>query len=56
MIESISRVDDVLLAFVSAINNLTDEKKKDLKNPLIWLREGVRFIVTIPISLLYWSG
>lgn len=56
VIESINIVDDALLTFVGAIGDVLDEAKKDLKNPLIWLREGVRFIVTSPISLMYWSG
>ncbi|PNQ84112.1 hypothetical protein C1T20_19295 [Paenibacillus polymyxa] len=56
VIESISMVDDALLTYVGAISDALDEVKKDSKNPLIWLREGVRFIVTSPISLMYWSG
>jgi hypothetical protein len=54
--ETISMIDDMLLTFIGAADNLVDEAQKELKNPLIWLREGVRFIVTSPISLMYWSG
>lgn len=56
VLESISMVDDALLTYVGAMSNYLDGTKRGLKNPLIWLREGVRFIVTSPISLLYWSG
>lgn len=27
-----------------------------LKNPLVWLREGIRIIVGFPIYFLYWTG
>ncbi|QGG57901.1 hypothetical protein [Paenibacillus sp. B01] len=56
VIESINIVDDALITFVGAMGNYKDEVNKQLKNPLIWLREGVRFVVTSPISLFYWSG
>ncbi|WP_144506468.1 hypothetical protein [Bacillus mycoides] len=34
------------------------EKKvrKEIRNPFILLKEGVQFIVTLPIALMYWTG
>jgi len=54
--EVISTIDDVLLTFIGAAEGWVNEAQKEVKNPLIWLREGVRFVVTSPISLMYWSG
>lgn len=28
----------------------------NMKNPLVLLREGVQFFVTLPIMFLYWTG
>ncbi|GAB6928875.1 hypothetical protein JCM10914A_28580 [Paenibacillus sp. JCM 10914] len=54
--ETIRMIDDMLLTFIGAADNWVNEAQKELKNPLIWLREGVRFVVTSPVSLMYWSG
>ena len=54
--ELIEAVDDVLLNYIGALNVKEESIKKLMKNPLIWLREGVRWIITSPISLMYWSG
>lgn len=51
-----SMVDDSLLRYAGARETLLEIAQKEARNPLIWLREGVRFIVTSPISLFYWSG
>ncbi|MGG3269864.1 hypothetical protein ABEP16_13205 [Priestia aryabhattai] len=54
--ESASMIDDVLITYIGVLN--TQQKKLiiEIKNPFILLREGVRLIVTSPISLIYWSG
>lgn len=54
--ETINMIDEVLLTYIGAQSDTVKDAKKELRNPLIWLREGVRFIVTSPISLFYWSG
>ena len=39
--------------------SLMEQKKplvQQLCNPLAWLQQGMQFMVTLPISLLYWSG
>lgn len=48
--------DDVLLTYSGYLENASAEVKNELKNPLIWFREGIQFIITLPISLIYWSG
>ncbi|AXY07625.1 hypothetical protein CUC43_12560 [Bacillus thuringiensis LM1212] len=30
--------------------------RKEIRNPFILLKEGVQFIVTLPIALMYWTG
>ncbi|MEC0106894.1 hypothetical protein P4H27_08080 [Paenibacillus taichungensis] len=54
--ETVRMIEEVLLTYIGAQSNIVEDAKKELRNPLIWLREGVRFIVTSPISLFYWSG
>lgn len=54
--KEISVIDDMLLTYIGAQDNHVNNKVKEMKNPIIWLREGVRIIVTLPISIMYWSG
>lgn len=38
-------------------SNLQYEKLvKSLKNPFVWIREGIRLIIEFPIFFLYWTG
>lgn len=54
--ELIMLQDDVLLTYSGHLENASSNIKNELKNPLIWFREGIQFIITLPISLFYWSG
>lgn len=49
-------IDDLILTYLGALDCIIDINIKEMKNPLIWLREGFRALVTLPISLIYWSG
>lgn len=49
-------IDDTLLTYIGGLNSEYDQGLSEVKNALIWLREGIRTIVVIPISLMYWSG
>lgn len=49
-------IDDTLLTYIGELDSEYEEVFLEVKNPLIWLREGVRAIVVLPISLMYWSG
>lgn len=51
-----SMIDDVLLRHIGELEHRFEDTKSQLKNPFIWLREGVQFFVHLPILLLYWSG
>lgn len=52
----LTMIDDVLLRYIGRLENRLEDVRAQLKNPFIWLREGVQFFVQIPILLLYWSG
>ncbi|MED1420444.1 hypothetical protein [Bacillus smithii] len=54
--EAIGRIDDVLLSYFGYLETQSENKLKAIKNPLNWFREGVQFIVTLPLLLIYWSG
>jgi hypothetical protein len=48
--------DDAMLRGIGTIEQRGRELEAERRNPLIWLREGVRFVATLPIRLLLWSG
>lgn len=46
--------DDALLRGMGTIEQRGRELETERRNPLIWLREGVRFVATLPIRLFLW--
>ncbi|PYI49942.1 hypothetical protein DLM86_31460, partial [Paenibacillus flagellatus] len=48
--------DEVLLRYLGVLDKRYKHAVNNIKNPFIWLREGVQFFVQLPISVLYWSG
>jgi hypothetical protein len=45
-----------LMRYMGAMDEGLDDFARQLRNPFIWLREGVRFITLLPILILHWSG
>ncbi len=56
LVESASMIDDVLITYMGILDTQQKKLITEIKKPFILLREGVRLIVTSPISLIYWSG
>jgi len=54
--ELIRMADDCLLSYMGALEDLDEKIKTYIRNPTIWFREGIRLIVILPISFIYWSG
>ena len=54
--EEFQMVKNQLLRGISNNEELLQQIKKERKNPFMLLREGVQFVVTLPISTLYWTG
>lgn len=49
-------IDDTILTYLGELDTEYNENLADAKNPVIWLREGIRAIVILPISLMFWTG
>ncbi|MEX6700184.1 hypothetical protein ABS315_11245 [Peribacillus frigoritolerans] len=49
-------VNNFLLIRISKYEETIARIKREMKNPIQLLQEGVQFFVTFPITLLYWSG
>jgi hypothetical protein len=54
--EEFNWVHTILLMQIARYKELHKDIKGNILNPIILLREGVQFFVTLPISLLYWTG
>lgn len=52
----IGAVDDCLLRYIGYLEEYSKDTLKNLKNPIVWFREGCREILSIPISILSWFG
>lgn len=55
-IDDLTYLEDLLVRFLGIIEERKKANLKNLINPIIWFREGVQFILSIPFYLLLWSG
>lgn len=60
MMERVSQLigtcNDALQRHVGNLDRELEAERKGLFNPFICFREGVRFIIGLPVLILYWSG
>lgn len=49
-------LQDALVRHLGSLHDIDEHNKKSLRNPVIWLREGVRAITALPLTLLGWLG
>jgi hypothetical protein len=52
----VKTIHESLLRHLGVTEELLEEKYKEIKNPIIWLREGTRFVLSFPIRVLEWFG
>jgi hypothetical protein len=52
----INSVDDCLLRYIGQLEEYGKDTLRNLKNPIIWFREGFREVLSIPIFILNWFG
>ena len=52
----IGAVDDCLLRYIGHLKEYEKVTLKNLKNPIIWFREGFRAIFSFPLLILNWFG
>ncbi len=50
------RVDEALIRYGGALDEQERDVRALLRNPLVWFREGVRLVLALPFSLLWWLG
>jgi hypothetical protein len=49
-------LQDTLVRHLGSLHDQNDINDKALHNPVVWLREGVRTVVALPLTLLGWLG
>lgn len=54
LIEDASLVDDCLLRYIGYLNERIEVRNKEIKNPIVWFREGMKEIISWPIIILSW--
>ena len=52
----VNSVDDCLLRYIGIVEELTNERLKQLKNPLLWLQQGFKELFSLPIYIVNWFG
>lgn len=49
-------LQETILRYIGMIDDLLEIQRSYLKNPIVWLREGVQLILLVPLALLEWIG
>jgi hypothetical protein len=49
-------LQEVLIRHLGILDDLSQEIRSELGNPLLWFREGIRSLVFLPVSVLGWLG
>lgn len=52
----VNSVDDCLLRYIGIAEELKSEKQKQLKNPILWLKQGFKELFALPIYVVNWFG
>lgn len=52
----VNSVDDCLLRYIGYLEEYSQDTQKNLRNPIVWFREGFREILSVPIFILSWFG
>lgn len=47
---------EIILGHVGKLDDVLEELRSQIKNPVIWFREGIRTILAFPALLLVWLG
>jgi hypothetical protein len=54
--EDLSMCNNMMVRYLGAMTRLIDDEEKRIKNPVIWLQQGIQFYLGFPIRLLNWFG
>jgi len=49
-------IQESIIRHLGILEDYEKNLEKSLKNPMIWFREGIKSIVVLPFTLLYWLG
>lgn len=49
-------LQDTLIRHLGSLQDQDDRNNAALRNPVVWLREGVRMVVALPLTMLGWLG
>ncbi len=49
-------LNETILRYIGILDDQLEVTRKELRNPFIWLREGIQHILIFPLALLNWFG
>jgi hypothetical protein len=49
-------LQETLVRHLGTLSDRRELLARSIKNPIIWLREGVRALIALPLSILGWLG
>ena len=52
----VALLNESILRYMGDLSDRLEPLRKELKNPVIWLREGFSWVVLLPLTVLSWVG
>ena len=49
-------MQNMMVSYIGVLENYSDIKSKEILNPIIWFREGIKSITSFPVFVLNWIG
>ncbi len=49
-------LQESIVRYMGNLDDSLDKRNKEIRNPIIWLREGIREIIAFPIIIFSWLG
>lgn len=49
-------LQESIVRYMGQLEDLRESHLRDMKNPFVWLREGVRLVIASPVYLMSWMG
>lgn len=52
----VNALQEAIVRYIGTLDDLEEQHSKEIRNPAIWLRGGIRTAIALPITILSWFG
>lgn len=49
-------LQESILNYIDILNDISEFEQRTLRNPFMWLKTGIQYVLIFPLNLLFWFG